>query len=152
MSNWKLINQTIIYDGTFNGFLNIVFQCYSNKFLPQKIYDEKTYSPNFLDKTMYIDTDYTKSERVFNGINNNIGYEVLYNSFYAFLSDEKEKEMNINEPTELNRLIIQEAVNQFKEGKDYVANYFVGQVMKKTKGQASPVKTLEIINEEIRKR
>ena len=64
MSNWKLINQTIIYDGTFNGFLNIVFQCYSNKFLPQKIYDEKTYSPNFLDKTMYIDTDYTKSERV----------------------------------------------------------------------------------------
>ena len=95
MSNWKLINQTIIYDGTFNGLLNIVFQCYSNKFLPQKIYDEKTYSPNFLDKTMYIDTDYTKSERVFSGINNNIGYEVLYNSFYAFLSDEKEKEMNI---------------------------------------------------------
>ena len=29
----------------------------------------------------------------------------------------KKKEMNINEPTELNRLIIQEAVNQFKEGK-----------------------------------
>ena len=46
----------------------------------------------------------------------------------------------------------QDVVNQFKEGKDYVANYFVGQVMKKTKGQASPVKTLEIINEEIRKR
>ena len=29
----------------------------------------------------------------------------------------KKKEMNIKEPTELNRLIIQEAVNQFKEGK-----------------------------------
>ena len=43
-------------------------------------------------------------------------------------------------------------VLQFKEGKDYVANYFVGQVMKKTKGQASPIKTLEIIKEEIKKR
>ena len=29
----------------------------------------------------------------------------------------KKKEVNINKPTELNRLIIQEAVNQFKEGK-----------------------------------
>ena len=29
----------------------------------------------------------------------------------------KKKEQNIKEPTELNRLIIQEAVNQFKEGK-----------------------------------
>ena len=46
----------------------------------------------------------------------------------------------------------EDIVLQFKEGKDYVANYFVGQVMKKTKGQASPVKTLEIIKEEIKKR
>lgn len=30
---------------------------------------------------------------------------------------DKKKEMNIKEPTELNRLIIQEAVNQFKEGR-----------------------------------
>ena len=46
----------------------------------------------------------------------------------------------------------QDIVNQFKEGKEYVANYFVGQVMKKTKGQANPKKTLDIINIEIRKR
>ena len=46
----------------------------------------------------------------------------------------------------------EDIVLQFKEGKDYVANYFVGQIMKKTKGQASPVKTLEIIKEEIKKR
>ena len=46
----------------------------------------------------------------------------------------------------------EDIVLQFKEGKEYVTNYFVGQVMKKTKGQASPVKTLEIIKEEIKKR
>ena len=43
-------------------------------------------------------------------------------------------------------------VDQFKEGKDYVVNYFVGQVMKKTKGQANPTKTLEIVKEEIKRR
>lgn len=41
---------------------------------------------------------------------------------------------------------------QYKEGKDYVANYFVGAVMKKTKGQANPTKTLEIIKTELGKR
>ena len=43
-------------------------------------------------------------------------------------------------------------VRQYKEGKEYVANYFVGQVMKKTKGQANPTKTLAIIKEEIKRR
>ncbi len=46
----------------------------------------------------------------------------------------------------------EDIVLQFKEGKDYVVNYFVGQIMKKTKGQASPTKTLEIIKKEIKKR
>ena len=43
-------------------------------------------------------------------------------------------------------------VLQYKEGKEYVVNFFVGQVMKKTKGQANPTKTLEIIKEEIKRR
>ena len=43
-------------------------------------------------------------------------------------------------------------VKEFKEGKVWVANFFVGQVMKKTKGQANPNKTLEIIKEEVKKR
>ena len=43
-------------------------------------------------------------------------------------------------------------VKEYKEGKEYVANYFVGQVMKKTKGQANPTKTLAMIKEEIKRR
>lgn len=42
-------------------------------------------------------------------------------------------------------------VEQYKEGKEYVVNFFVGGVMKKTKGQADPIKTLEIIKTEIKK-
>lgn len=93
MSNWKLINTTYLYDGTFDGFLTIVFNSYSNKTLPQKIFSEADYAPNFLDKTLYIPTDFEKSKRVFTGIEKNIGYDALYNAYYAFLSNEKEKEM-----------------------------------------------------------
>jgi len=95
MSNWKLINKTLLYDGTFDGLLTIVFDCYSTKTLPQKIQNKQTYFDNFLDNIAIITSDYQKSERVFNGIEKNICYDALYNSFYAFLSDEQDKEINI---------------------------------------------------------
>lgn len=93
MSNWKLINKTYLYDGTFDGFLNLVFYSYSNKILPQKIFPKDSYIPNFLDKTIFIETDFEKSKRVFNGIEKNIGYDALYNTYYAFLSNEPQKEI-----------------------------------------------------------
>ena len=95
MSNWKLINKTYLYDETFDGFLTIVFDSYSSKTLPQKIFDKKAYSPNFLDQTIEIKTDSEKAKRVFNGIEKNISYTTLYNTYYAFLSNENEKELYI---------------------------------------------------------
>lgn len=95
MSNWKLINKTFLYDGTFDGFLTIVFDCYSTKTLPQKIENDQTYHNNFLDNTIFIPADYEKSERIFKGIEKNICYDALSNSYYAFLSNEKDKEINI---------------------------------------------------------
>lgn len=95
MSNWKLINKTYLYDGTFDGFLTIVFDSYSSKTLPQKIFSKKTYSPNFLDQTIEIETDCEKAKRVFNGIEKNISYITLYNTYYAFLSNEEGKELYI---------------------------------------------------------
>lgn len=95
MSNWKLINKTYLYDGTFYGLLTIVFDSYIHKTLPQKIYNKDTYIYNFLDKTIEITTDFDKSQRIFNGIEKNIGYKALYNSYYAFLSNEENKEIYI---------------------------------------------------------
>ena len=43
-------------------------------------------------------------------------------------------------------------IKEYKDGKDYVLNFFVGQVMKKTKGQANPNITLQMIKEEIERR
>lgn len=95
MSNWKLINKTYLYDGTLDGFLTIVFHSYASKTLPQKIFPEANYSSNFLDKILFIETDFKKSKRVFTGIEKNIGYDALYNTYYAFLSNEPEKEMHL---------------------------------------------------------
>jgi len=95
MPNWKLINKTYIYDGTFDGFLTIVFDSYVSKTLPQKIYPQDNYKHNFLDNTLVIDTNHSKAKRVFEGISNTISYDTLYNSYNSFLSNEKDKELYI---------------------------------------------------------
>ncbi len=51
--------------------------------------------------------------------------------------------------------ILEKNPNQIEDyfnGKDYVANYFVGQVMIKTDKQANPKMTLDIVKEELEKR
>lgn len=95
MSNWKLINKTYLYDGTFDGLLTIVFNSYLNKTLPQKIYPQDTYTTNFLDKVEIVKTDYKKSQRIFYGIEKNICKEALFNAYNAFLSNENGKEIFI---------------------------------------------------------
>lgn len=95
MSNWKLINKIYLYDGTFYGLLTIVFDCYVNKTLPQKIISQNEYISNFLDKTLYIETNYEKAQRIFVGIEKNISSTALHHAYYAFLSDIKDKEIYI---------------------------------------------------------
>lgn len=93
MSNWKLIDKTYLYDGTLFGFLSIVFECFINKTIPQKILSQAQYCSNFLDDIVYIQTDYEKAKRVFTGIEKNISYEALYNTYYAFSSNEENKDI-----------------------------------------------------------
>lgn len=95
MPNWKLINQTLLYDGTFDGLLTIVFDCYTTKTLPQKIASRQTYEPNFLDKPRLIQTDEAKANRIFHGIEKVIGQDALTHSFYCFLCSDANKEITI---------------------------------------------------------
>lgn len=95
MSSWKLVNKTLLYDGSFYGLLTIVFDCFYNKTLPAKICSRDCYVNNFLDDVYYIDTDEIKSQRVFDGMYAHVGYDAVYNSFYAFLSNDIHKEMDI---------------------------------------------------------
>ena len=95
MFNWNTINKTYVYDGSFEGLLSIVFNCYISKNIPLKIIEKSNLEINFLDEIEEQITNYEHSDRIFHGIIKNISYNTLYNSYYAFLSNTKNKEINI---------------------------------------------------------
>ena len=90
-----LENQVYIYDGTFDGLLTIVFDCYLQKTIPSNIMPEAEYIPNLLEQTKHISTDEIKAKRIWNGIYHSISYSTLYDSYYSFLSCQNGKEMLI---------------------------------------------------------
>lgn len=95
MFNWNTINKTYVYDGSFEGLLSIVFNCYISKNIPLKIIEKSNLEINFLNEIEEQITNYEHSDRIFHGIIKNISYNTLYNSYYAFLSNTKNKEINI---------------------------------------------------------
>ncbi|MGM9834448.1 MAG: Asp-tRNA(Asn)/Glu-tRNA(Gln) amidotransferase subunit GatB [Bacilli bacterium] len=64
------------------------------------------------------------------------------------ISDESELTKIITEILDAN----QSQIEQYKSGKDNLFDYFVGQVMKNTRGKANPVMTKDILNKELDKR
>lgn len=94
--NWKLLkNEVYLYDGTFNGLLTIAFDCYIHKSIPSKIVPELEYETNLLEQCSYIPTNEQKAKRIWNGLYQNVSYQVLYDCYYAFLSRTPQKEVAI---------------------------------------------------------
>ena len=84
---------TYIYDGTFDGFLTVVFDIYATKQSPVQIISERLYQPGFFDTTAQIDTDAAKSERVWNGIVARSNKQVTRMIYLAFASELPDVEM-----------------------------------------------------------
>ena len=85
--------------------------------------------------------------------------------FFKALEEKKEpknfiskENAQISDKGELTRIICEimdnsaVQIEQYKAGKTNLFDYFVGQVMKNTRGKANPVMTKEIITEELSKR
>ncbi|MFR2716077.1 MAG: hypothetical protein ACLTA5_01230 [Anaerococcus obesiensis] len=79
----------IVYDGTFEGFLTVIFTQYKEIF-KIKIEREKD-QISFLDQK-YIKTDFEKAKRVEDSIKKNISKEFYYDIKIAFKSDYKNKD------------------------------------------------------------
>ena len=56
------------YDGTFDGFLSLIFHAFENKLQPQKIFPQKQVVHDLFSEIIRVETDTTKSERVWNGL------------------------------------------------------------------------------------
>lgn len=96
MLNFKLLeNKIYLYDGSFDGLLTIVFDCYIAKTIPCEISPKQNYIPNFLSSSCYISTNEEKAKRIWHGAYKNISYTALYDCYHAFLSCQKGKELAI---------------------------------------------------------
>ena len=85
--------------------------------------------------------------------------------FFKALEEQKEpknfiskENAQISDKGELTKIVCEimdnsaVQIEQYKAGKTNLFDYFVGQVMKNTRGKANPVMTKEIITEELSKR
>jgi len=83
----------LVYDGTFEGFLTVVFECYSRKLVPENICSEKNLQEILFIGKEYITTETSHSDRVWKGLQLKLSTELKQMPYSAFLSGETGIEM-----------------------------------------------------------
>ena len=112
-----------VFDGSFLGFLTVIFECFQNKTFDCKIVEDNNVQESFYFQNIDILTDEKKAQRVINGIKNKISEKAFENIYFAFLSFEQGRFIDILKYLELG----------FKVGKridDYKIYDFVINVLK----------------------
>ena len=84
-----------VYDGTFDGFLTVIFEIYSSKQKPVQIISEHLWQSGFFETDVHISTDAAKSERVWNGIAKRSNKQVTRMFYLAFASELPDVEMTL---------------------------------------------------------
>lgn len=83
------------YDGSFDGLLTAIYESYYRKEKPGEIQPEENLQPNMLFRYVHIETDFEKSQRVYNSIREKISEEALDNVYHVFLADREYKRSTI---------------------------------------------------------
>ncbi len=83
------------YDGTFEGFLTVVFECYRRKLEPYNIIRVSGSQEVLFTESEYIDTQHGKAGRVWQGVQKRLSRRSLQLPYRAFLSESPEVEMNL---------------------------------------------------------
>ncbi len=79
---------TVVYDGTFEGWLTVVFEVYEYKFTSVNITTKERFQANVFNKHHESYYDRKKSERVWRGLSAKISAAALSQVYKAFLSEE----------------------------------------------------------------
>lgn len=85
----------ITYDGTFTGFLTAIFESYNRRIFPVDICSRLGEQKHLFAQKADIQTDETKAERVWKGVQQKMTDKNKQLVFYAFLSEEQGIEMKI---------------------------------------------------------
>ena len=79
---------TYVFDGSFNGILTAIFECFERKQSSVKLVSQDIYLTEMFGEVLTIFTDLQKSERVWNGLKAKLS-KTSQNQFYkAFLSED----------------------------------------------------------------
>lgn len=127
-----------IYDGTFDGFLSVIYSCYYNK-MPECIEREDRYTSNLLFNDNIIISDTIKSNKVSKAIANKISKDTLIHVYQCFLSEAEGIELKLLKYIQLgfrmgskvNDYLVNEHVNdiqKYSRKVAYEAHRFLGLV------------------------
>ncbi|MBZ9635440.1 TIGR03915 family putative DNA repair protein [Clostridium sp. FP1] len=111
-----------IYDGSFDGFLSVIYDCYYSR-VPESIERESDYNFNILYEDIVIGTDMAKSGKVYRAILEKISQDTLVYVYQAFLSEEHGIELNLFRYIQLgfklgskvNDFLTEETVNEVQK-------------------------------------
>ncbi|MBM7559968.1 TIGR03915 family putative DNA repair protein [Marinitoga litoralis] len=106
------------YDGTFPGFLSLIYYCYNMRKIPDIIF--KNHNPTIFNLMDSIKTDYEKSRIVIAFIIHKLSKDVLRNIYLAYLSEIENIEVDIIKYFNLSIKLNENA--EFYIDKDYVLN------------------------------
>jgi len=79
--------QTVLYDGSFEGWLSAVFDVYNYKFTDVQLCTEATFKGNIFDKVHASCNNEQHSQRVWQGLEKRLPMEALQQLYQAFLSE-----------------------------------------------------------------
>ncbi|WP_026755708.1 TIGR03915 family putative DNA repair protein [Sediminibacter sp. Hel_I_10] len=80
-------NKTLVYDGTFDGFLSAVFYVFEHKLEDVYLQNQFSSTERMFSEKEEILTENVKADRVWKGIQNKLGKSQSYKLYYAFLSE-----------------------------------------------------------------
>ena len=85
----------VVFDGSLEGFLCVVFAHYYDRINPVDIQKEGDYQKTLNNEEFYISTDFDKAARVQKGIRKKISLQAEDYISYAFLSEDENRFMNM---------------------------------------------------------
>ena len=84
-----------LFDGSFDGFLSIIHAHYYEKLNPGYIFEKNSFQQTLGSRYENIETDAARSEKVYAAIHEKISPESASAVYYAFLSAEPDRFINI---------------------------------------------------------
>lgn len=78
---------TVVYDGTFDGWLTAVFEVYEYKYKDTSIVKEDRFQQNIFAAKHEVITNVAKAERVWKGLKQKISFRATGELYYTFLSE-----------------------------------------------------------------